>query len=641
MATYTPENNPYIPGDPSCYDLKWMVQEVKKAQDVITNANQAVTDAAAQAEAASDSAYNAATYANNALISSQNAEASAEAAAGSATDAAGSASALSAVLPAVDAQAAQIAALEGRMDTFSQLTQGSTTGDAELQDIRTAANGTVYATAGDAVRGQIVEAEKPNTHRAEGNIISVTNLADRKISIATAGTAFAVNKDHQPVYQVARSVVNGIQFISNAGKGVRILGRPTASNAVNRFLSDGAFTGSASSRKVAFTLTSTSVTLTAVAIIRSIPSGKNFTVYLTDANNANLVSVTLNSSAIKHVTYTGEIGEKLYCKLQTSSPVVGSLYDADIFLTLSDGTDTQIVTLTAGVNEVFTNSLLVSTENMSASFLRGSDPDLIENEVSLTAYNVGKFAHGVSSEPVGTPEMYSQFIQTFNETSTDIFMFSEWDYYFNDAESQETTDIFGRLRKYWGGRASAQNENMYVMQRAASKYPIANSSYVPFRAGAEGGRYFLDSVAECVSGANLHFISTHLDFHDPAVRRAQITEIINYLSDNNIQYAIIAGDMNYGTDSTNPPATEADMLTIADADIATWTAAGLLSAQKGQFAADNGFDYINTSNNTGSTLYLKPYDDIIITPTLKLLNTKTATHGESDHKAIYADISLI
>ena len=31
---YTPENNPYIPGDPYSYDLAWMVEEVKKAQGI-------------------------------------------------------------------------------------------------------------------------------------------------------------------------------------------------------------------------------------------------------------------------------------------------------------------------------------------------------------------------------------------------------------------------------------------------------------------------------------------------------------------------------------------------------------------------------------------------------------------------------
>lgn len=95
----------------------------------------------------------------------------------------------------------QIDTNTNRIDNLATIDQGSitTTGDAELVDIRVGANGITYPNAGDSVRGQVSELKGDL-----GEITEVINLVIDKLVGYTIETNGALNHDSQFDIQIAK-----------------------------------------------------------------------------------------------------------------------------------------------------------------------------------------------------------------------------------------------------------------------------------------------------------------------------------------------------------------------------------------------------------------------------------------------------
>lgn len=84
------------------------------------------------------------------------------------------------IVGAINEVVSQAKTNASRIDTIAKLQDGSTTGDAELQDIRVGADGTKYNTAGDAVRKQI-QATEAKIVQVDSTLKESGQAADSKV----------------------------------------------------------------------------------------------------------------------------------------------------------------------------------------------------------------------------------------------------------------------------------------------------------------------------------------------------------------------------------------------------------------------------------------------------------------------------
>lgn len=102
-------------------------------------------------------------------------------------------------------------ALSNRMDTFTSLTSGSTTGDAELKDIRVGSNGITYSSAGSAVRGQYNQLNYDLSYLKNNELIGLLKNEYVEVNSNTVYVPFSFK--HGDVITV--STIDGNDFSDN------------------------------------------------------------------------------------------------------------------------------------------------------------------------------------------------------------------------------------------------------------------------------------------------------------------------------------------------------------------------------------------------------------------------------------------
>lgn len=251
----------------------------------------------------------------------------------------------------------------------------------------------------------------------------------------------------------------------------------------------------------------------------------------------------------------------------------------------------------------------------------------------ICAFNVGNFSYGQSGNGAGTEEMYQQFLDTFCKCNSDIYLFSEWDKYWNFENEELSSDKLKNLSPYWSEWEDG-TPGRYVYQKISSAFKIRKTISKYLSDGES--RHFVDCIIN-LDGIPVHFICTHLPWSTKSLRDADIDKIITYIKSNNIQYFVIGGDFNQGlsTNGADAPTTAEEMAEMVKSDIRKWTVEGYNSAQGGFYGI------LNTSENPSETFPLKPYDNIVTSPNIFIRNVKAIDTEASDHKPLVVEIQIL
>lgn len=250
----------------------------------------------------------------------------------------------------------------------------------------------------------------------------------------------------------------------------------------------------------------------------------------------------------------------------------------------------------------------------------------------ICSFNVGNFSGGTSGSPAGSDELYDSFMEAFMQCNANVYMFSEWDAYW--AGTTPSNSVLGFLKPY--KTTYTKPSSGWMGQMNYSDYAIKTEYHQDF--SDSSGYYFVDNVVN-INGKNVHLICTHLTWQSSTERKAEIQEILNYIANNNIEYYIIGGDMNLGSDGSSTSTSQ----TVARESVNLLESNGAKSVQGNGWGCRESDGFFNTYGTYGwkapaESLHMA--DNIVVSSNIRIKNIFVIVTDASDHNALCVDLEL-
>lgn len=503
-----------------------------------------------------------------------------------------------------------------RIDSFTKLSEGSTTGDAELIDGRIGANGMVYENIGDSIRGQLKDIH---------NLFKInysSNIAD--FNWLNPNTSYPSNFKNRCKIEL---IENGIKLSSvtndtigstyvrytipieeYAGKtmyfkcNVKVNGTLIPRFACRYLKTDGTLisnVASDSSKTLEFTVpdlaTITSNNYTHLA----------FEFYLT-----NGTSTATNNDYVE------------YTNIQLEVDTLSEYTPAKSYSFLNDFNTLQINKL-----QEKTNNMQKTISNMQKTI---SNLQLNNKTLKVMTFNIGKFNYGKSTggmEQILVDEKMYNWRRFFGEHDVDILAVQEFS---SVIDENKTLDSNSNLFNYLFANYTSHYPQVLKIYSKEKIQKDVVTGYLPNDTD-DNKRGYVKSYITLDNGVKICLINCHLTYFDNSdgveIRKQQINSLLNVLE--NEKYFILFGDFNTnfgGINEYNP------------------------FIEKGYNLANGGyFGWVRTFNNeknytdTANRGHDRYLDNIITSANIKIINAKvlnTFNYLTSDHLPILAEIEI-